>query len=243
MYTQHPPTRLDPARDGFARPDAAVGTTAVLRGCVARRTTGKSGVVNPCHVLRPFGWRRQGCQGEGAALGIPTDGPLITGVDDRAAELSDAIECLGHFGDGEVRKGGGIPRAEPTLVQPQAEVLAAGLPPGSRLGRPRRQLEAKHSVPEAAGTRDVVSWKLDQGREHHTSMASGPHTPIHGPRDRVTRSSLSSGLAQSRTRLSTDPSRSGANYFLCASARTSSSARRCAPSRPAVAAQARWESG
>jgi hypothetical protein len=41
----------------------------------------------------------RGRQRERAALGVPAHGPPIAGVNDRAAELEDALECRGQVGD------------------------------------------------------------------------------------------------------------------------------------------------
>jgi hypothetical protein len=41
----------------------------------------------------------RGGQRERAALGVPAHGPPIAGVDDRAAELADALECRGQVRD------------------------------------------------------------------------------------------------------------------------------------------------
>ena len=67
-----------------------------------RRTRGLAPVSRAAVVpVLPTGCGRGG-QRERAALGVPAHGPPIAGVDDRAAELADALECRGQVGDGEV---------------------------------------------------------------------------------------------------------------------------------------------
>ena len=63
---------------------------------------------------------RRGGQRERAALGVPAHGPPIAGMDDRAAELADALECRGQVGDGEVGQGGRVAGARSTLVDSEA---------------------------------------------------------------------------------------------------------------------------
>ena len=63
---------------------------------------------------------RRGGQRERAALGVPAHGPPIAGVDDRAAELADALECRGQVGDGEVGQGGRVAGTRSTLVDSEA---------------------------------------------------------------------------------------------------------------------------
>ena len=96
-------------------------------------------------------------------------------MDDRAAELLDALECRGQVGDGEVREGSGIARTGTTLVDPEAEAVGIRFPPGSGGGRPRCKLDAEDSAPEAAGATGVVGRKLDQWRGHRQEY--GPPGP------------------------------------------------------------------
>ena len=93
----------------------------------------------------------RGGQRERAALGVPTYGPPITGMDDRAAEFADALECRGEVGDGEVGQGGGVAGARSTLVDSEAQAVGVGLPPGSGRGGPWREGHPEDSVPEPAG--------------------------------------------------------------------------------------------
>jgi uncharacterized hydrophobic protein (TIGR00271 family) len=58
---------------------------------------------------------RRGGQRERAALGVPAHRPPIAGVDDRATELTDALERLGQVGDGDVGQGGRV--AERPVVE------------------------------------------------------------------------------------------------------------------------------
>ena len=87
-------------------------------------------------------------------------------MDHRAAELADALECRREVGDREVGKRRGIPGTGSALVHSQTEAVGFGLPPGSGRGGPGREVDAKHSKPEAAGTTGVVSRELDQRRGH-----------------------------------------------------------------------------
>jgi len=68
-------------------------------------------------------------------LRVTADGPLLTRVDDGAAELGDALECRGQVGDVEVQKRSGV----------------AG--PGPRLWTPRRRpsVSASHPAPAPVG--------------------------------------------------------------------------------------------
>jgi hypothetical protein len=108
----------------------------------------------------------RGGQRERAALGVPAHGPPIAGVDDRAAELADALECRGQVGDGEVGQGGGVAGARSTLVDSEAQAVGVGLPPGSGRGGPCREGDAEDSVPEPAGSIGIVGRKLDKWRGH-----------------------------------------------------------------------------
>jgi len=91
------------------------GATTAVGGCRFAREA-----VPP--VLLPGSGR--GGQRERAALGVPAHGPPIAGMDDRAAELADALECRGQVGDGEVGQGGGVAGARSTLVDSEPEGLA-----------------------------------------------------------------------------------------------------------------------
>ena len=88
---------------------------------------------------------------EGVALGVPAHRPSIAGVDDRAAELADAVECRGQVSDGEVGQRCGIAGARSTLVYSQAQAVGIGLPPGPGRGGPWREGDPEDSVPEPAG--------------------------------------------------------------------------------------------
>ncbi len=86
----------------------------------------------------------------------------------------DALECHGQVGDREVRKGRGVPRTEPTLVDSEAEAVGVGLPPGSGRGGPWREVNPEDFPPEPAGATGVVGWELDQWRGHgHKYGVSG----------------------------------------------------------------------
>ena len=80
-----------------------------------------------CRALLTGGGR--GGQRERAALRVPAHGPAIAGMDDRAAELADALECRGHVGDGEVGQGGGVAGARSTLVDSEGSPFALAAAP------------------------------------------------------------------------------------------------------------------
>jgi hypothetical protein len=103
-----------------------------------------------------------------AALGVPAHGPPIAGVDDRAAELADAVECRGQVGDGEVGQGCGVAGARSTLVDSETQAVGVGLPPGSGSGGPWREADTEDSVPEPARAIGIVGGKLDQWDGHWT---------------------------------------------------------------------------
>src|SRR5918992_851823 len=67
-------------------------------------------------------WYGRGGQRERAALGVPAYGPPIAGMDDRAAELADALECGGQVGDSEIGERGDVAGAWSTLVDSEAQV-------------------------------------------------------------------------------------------------------------------------
>jgi hypothetical protein len=119
-------------------------------------------------VLLAGYWRGQR---ERAALGVPANGALIAGVDDRAAELADTLECCGQVRDGEVGQGGGIARAPSTLVDSEAQAVGVGLPSGSGRRGPWREGDAEDSVPEPARAIGIIGRKLDQWHGHGRSMA------------------------------------------------------------------------
>jgi hypothetical protein len=114
---------------------------------------------------------RRGGQRERAALGVPAHSPPIAGVDDRAAELADALECRGQVGDGEVGQGGGIAGARSTLVDSEAQAVGVSLPSGSARGGPWRERDPEDSAPKPAGAIGIVGRKLDQWCGHGLSMA------------------------------------------------------------------------
>jgi hypothetical protein len=82
-------------------------------------------------------------------------------VDDRAAELADALESRGQVGDGEVRKGSSIAGTGSTIVDPEAQAVGVRLPPGSGRGGPGREVDPKDSTPKPAGTTGIVGRELD----------------------------------------------------------------------------------
>jgi hypothetical protein len=134
-----------------------------------------------------------GGERERAALGVPANRPPIAGVDDRAAELADALECRGQVGDGEVGQGGGVAGARSTLVDSEAQAVGVSLPPGSGRGGPWREGDPEDAVPEPAGAIGIVGRKLDQWCGHGRSMA--------GARARF--SSARVGAVRNRARLAT----------------------------------------
>ena len=81
-------------------------------------------------------------------------------------QLTDAFECHGQVGDGEVREGSGIPRTGPTLVDPEAEAVGVDLPPGSGPGGSRGKVNPEHCTPEAVGASGVVGREFDPGCGH-----------------------------------------------------------------------------
>ena len=89
-------------------------------------------------------------------------------MDDRPAEFGDAREGRGQVGDGEVREGCGIARAESTVMDPKAETAGVRLPPRSGRGGSGREVDVEDSGPEAASTTGVIGGELDQwcGHEH-----------------------------------------------------------------------------
>ena len=123
---------------------------------------------------------RCGCGGqrERAALGVPAHGPPIAGMDDRAAELADALKCRGQVGGGEVGQGGGVAGARSALVDSEAQVVAVGLPPGSGRGGPWREGDPEDSVPEPASavgiagpeTRSVARAWTEYGRRSRSLL-------------------------------------------------------------------------
>jgi hypothetical protein len=112
-----------------------------------------------------FGGQRGG-QREWTSLGVPANGPPIAGVDDRAAELADAIKCCGQVRDGEVWKGSGIARTASTTVDSEAQAVGVDLPARSGRGGPWAELYPENSMPELAGAIGIVGWELDQRRGH-----------------------------------------------------------------------------
>ena len=114
----------------------------------------------------------RGGQRERAALGVPAYGPPIAGVDDRAAELADALERRGQVRDGEVGKGGGVAGTGSTIVDSEAQVVGVGLPPGSGRGGPWREGDPEHSVPEPPGAIGIVGREFDQWRGHATKYGA-----------------------------------------------------------------------
>src|ERR687895_70788 len=139
-------------------------------GCPQRMTQQQQQRVETGSLVLLPGCGRGG-HGERAALGVPAYGPPVAGVDDRAAELEDALEGRGQVGDGEVGQGGGVAGPGSTLVDSEAQTVGVGLPSGSGRGVPWRQGDAEDSVPEPAGAIGIVGRKLDQGGGHGRSMA------------------------------------------------------------------------
>ena len=92
-------------------------------------------------------------------------------MDDRAAELADALECRRQIGDGEVGQGGGVAGARSALVDSEAQVVGVGLPPGSGRGGPWCEGDPEDSVPEPAGAIRILGRELDQWCGHGWSMA------------------------------------------------------------------------
>jgi hypothetical protein len=105
-------------------------------------------------------------QRERAALGIPADRPPSAGMDHRATELDDALERRRQVGDREIGERGGVARARPTLVDPEAKPVMLDLPPRTGLGGSRLELDAQHSLPETASARGIVCRELDQRGGH-----------------------------------------------------------------------------
>ena len=50
-------------------------------------------------------------------------------MDHRAAELDDALERRRQVGDREIGERGGVARARPALVDPEAKAITLDLPP------------------------------------------------------------------------------------------------------------------
>jgi hypothetical protein len=96
----------------------------------------------------------------------------MAGVNDRAAELTYALECRLQIGDGEVRKGRGIARAGSTVVDSKPQAIRVGLPTRSGRRWPWREADPEDSVPELEGAIGIVGWEFDQRRGHGRSMAT-----------------------------------------------------------------------
>ena len=157
----------------------------------ARRAPLAGGRRSPALIA----WRSRGGQREGTALRIPTDGPPLPGMNHRAAVLTDALECHAQIGDSEVRKGGGISRTGPPLMDAEAEAVGLGFPPGSGPGGSWREVYAQHFPPEAVSTRGVVGGELDQvcghEREYGRSAARCPRRPLLAPPSAILRTEQS----------------------------------------------------
>ena len=109
-------------------------------------------------LFRDFG---RGGQRERAALGVPACGPPIVGVDDRAAEFADALECRGQVRDGEVRKRSGIAGTGSTSVESEAQVVGVGLPPRSGRSGGVAKGDPEDSEPEPPRAIGIVGGKFD----------------------------------------------------------------------------------
>jgi len=123
-------------------------------------------------AVLPGGRWRSG-QSERAALGVSADGPPLSAVDDSSAEIVHALKRRRQVSDREVWKRSGIAWAGSALVDAETQAVAVGLPPGSRVPDPRREIEVKHSGPKPASPIGVVDRELDQRCGHTRSMANG----------------------------------------------------------------------
>jgi hypothetical protein len=132
-----------------------------------RRWTTDGGPLSQCASSgRLLGGCRRGGQRERASLGVPAYGPAIARVDDRAAELANALECCGQVSDREVREGSGVAGTRSTRVDSEAHGARFAFPSRSGRGGPRRELDAEDAVPEPASAIGIVGRKFDQGRGH-----------------------------------------------------------------------------
>ena len=91
-------------------------------------------------------------------------------MDDRTAELANAVEDRGQVSDSEVGQRGSVAWAGTALMEAETKAVPLDFPAGTCIGGSRRQLHTKHASPEAAGTVRVVGRKLDQRRGHGVSM-------------------------------------------------------------------------
>jgi hypothetical protein len=153
--------RLD-ARVAVADPRCPLWTMCERNADLAHSDKRGDGSGRPV-LSRDFG---RGGQRERAALGVPAYGPPIAGVDDRAAELADALDCRGQVRDAEVRKGSGIAGTGSTIVDSEAQVVGVGLPPRSGRSGPWREGDPEDSVPEPPGAIRIVGWEFDEWRGH-----------------------------------------------------------------------------
>src|SRR6266516_1191125 len=93
-------------------------------------------------------------------------------MDDRAAELADALRCRSQVADGEVGEGGGVAGTRPALVNPEPKAANLDLPSGAAVGWSRQKLDAQHAVPEAASAIGVVSGEFDQRGGHQAEYVA-----------------------------------------------------------------------
>src|SRR5687767_13681346 len=116
------PPWFAPVVEHYDKPPGSDGGRNHRRLAARRQLLWASTTVSRASSDRPVLFRDEGCGGqrERAALGVPAYGPLVAGVDDRAAKFADALERSGQIRDGEVRKASGIAGTGSTIVDSQA---------------------------------------------------------------------------------------------------------------------------
>jgi hypothetical protein len=100
---------------------------------------------------------------ERTSLGVSTDTPPLSGVDDLTAELADPLKRCIHVRNRKVRERHLITRACPSRVEAKGSASAVGLPAFTLTFEAALELHVQDPVPEPPGPSGVV------GGEFHES--------------------------------------------------------------------------
>jgi hypothetical protein len=118
---------------------------------------------------------------ERASLGVSTDAPPLSGVDDLTAEIADPLKRRIHVRNRKVRERHLIARACPSWVEAKGRASAVGLPAFTFTFEAALELYVQDPIPEPPGPSGVIGGELHESdrRGHFTTIRLGRAHPRH----------------------------------------------------------------
>jgi len=121
---------------------------------------------------------------EGTSLGVSTDAPPISRVDDLTAELADPLQRRVHVRNREIRERHPIAGARPPRVEAERGASPVGLPAFTFTLDAALKLHVQERAPEPASPGRVVGGELHESKQRGHATTIAPAYPTGGCRAR-----------------------------------------------------------